>query len=320
MKNIFTKKVLAIICVISLALSVGAVAYADSALRQITAYQNQALKVTVNGSAVDMSSEDGTMYPIVYDGHSYVSAKAVAEKLGATVKWNNDTQTVEITSSGSVPSNAGIPDKDNSGSKPSPGTPTPAPQTRPSTSGNTGSLTDPVALGSTFTYTDNWNYKEGEHDTTSVQYAVTVKKVAPITRDEIAALGFRKPETSTTVDYVMLDVNVKATNATMKKGSDSGELGYAYLRSYTPQIWGSKTLDGDAKIIGGTDYGFDGAFKKMLEDKADFTKITPGNPGSYEVSGKILLPIVKGQNNLFVLQKQDTDLEYDSKMIHFKLN
>ncbi|MEW9701270.1 stalk domain-containing protein [Paenibacillus sp. SI8] len=318
MKNIFTKKVLASISIISLAVTVGAVAYADSALRQITAYQNQALKVTVNGSAVDMSSEDGTMYPIVYEGHSYVSAKAVAEKLGATVRWNNDTQTVEITSSGSVPSNAGIPDKDNSGSAPA--TPTPAPQSRPSASGNTGSLTDPIAFGSSFTYTDNYNYKEGEHDTTSVQYTVTVKKATPITRDEIEALGFKKPEASSTVDYVMVDLNVKAANASMKKGSDSGERGYEYLRSYVPKIWGSKTLDGDAKIIGGTEYGFDGAFQRVLEDKVEFTKITQGNPGSYEVSGKVLLPIIKGQSNLFVLQKQDTDIEYDSSMIHFKLN
>lgn len=89
--------------------------YADSALKQITAYQNSDIKVTVNGSAVDLSSAEGTMYPIVYDGHSYVSAKAVAEALGASVKWNSDTQTVEITGNSGVPSSSvGIPDKDNS--------------------------------------------------------------------------------------------------------------------------------------------------------------------------------------------------------------
>ncbi|WP_243633350.1 stalk domain-containing protein [Paenibacillus xerothermodurans] len=53
------------------------------------------------------------MYPLVYEGHSYVSARALAEALGATVKWNNDTQTVEVTTSG-APATAGMPDKDNS--------------------------------------------------------------------------------------------------------------------------------------------------------------------------------------------------------------
>ncbi|WP_312876235.1 stalk domain-containing protein [Paenibacillus alginolyticus] len=105
------KKVIATITLSTMLLTAASLAaYADSTLKQISAYQNAALHVTVNGHTVDMSSEDGMMYPIVYDGHSYVSAKAVAEALGASVKWNNGTQTVEITSNNI---SAGVPNKDN---------------------------------------------------------------------------------------------------------------------------------------------------------------------------------------------------------------
>ncbi|CAN7764445.1 stalk domain-containing protein [Paenibacillus sp. LjRoot153] len=317
MKNISTKKTLVIISIASLALSVGAVAYADSTLRQISAYQNQELKVKVNGSEVDMSSEDGTMYPIVYDGHSYVSAKAVAEKLGASVKWNNDTQTVEISNGAN--SRSGVPDKDNT-VKPPP-TQAPLPTTAPSkgTSSDSGSLSDPVAFGSTFTYIDKYNYNEGKANSTSVKYAVTLKKVTPITREQIENLGFRKPEASTTVDYVMVELSVKATEATMKHGTNSGEREYTYLRTYVLKTWGSKTLDGSNSIIGGTDYGFDGALQLNVEEQVEFTEVTPGSSKSYEIQGKILLPILKGQRNLLVLRNQDSNLEYKDTMIHFKL-
>jgi hypothetical protein len=109
------RKILATITVSTMVLAAGSIAaYADSTLKQIAAYQNASLNVKVNGQSIDMSSEDGTMYPIVYAGHSYVSAKAVAEALGASVKWNSDTQTVEITSNTPPTSGAaGIPNKDN---------------------------------------------------------------------------------------------------------------------------------------------------------------------------------------------------------------
>lgn len=128
LKKKLSTKILLSTTVLSMAIAVGAVAYADSTIKKITAYQNSALKVKVDGQAIDLSSDEGTMYPIEYNGHSYVSAKALAEGLGATVKWNNSTQTVEVTSNSSTPSNAGIPDKDNSSNS-----------TPSSTSPNTGS-------------------------------------------------------------------------------------------------------------------------------------------------------------------------------------
>ncbi|WP_433943926.1 stalk domain-containing protein [Paenibacillus sp. SN-8-1] len=111
MKTIFTRKVLAITSVLSIIALAGTSVYAANTARKITAYQDSGIKISVDGTKVDLSSNEGMMYPITYNGHSYVSAKAVAEAMGGTVKWNSSTQTVEI-STGSGGSSA--PDKDNS--------------------------------------------------------------------------------------------------------------------------------------------------------------------------------------------------------------
>lgn len=114
MKVTLTKKVLVSMVVGTLTLGLAVGAYADTALKQVIAYQNSSLQVKVDGKQIDQASEDGTMYPLVFDGHSYVSAKSLAEALGATVKWNNDTQTVEVTSKGGIAKDLGNPTKDNS--------------------------------------------------------------------------------------------------------------------------------------------------------------------------------------------------------------
>jgi hypothetical protein len=111
MKKKLTQRVLIGITALSTLTAIGAVAYADLALKQITAYQNANLKVLVDGKQIDQSSEDGIMYPLVYNGHSYVSAKAIAEALGATVQWDESSETVIVASGNSMPpGNAGKAD------------------------------------------------------------------------------------------------------------------------------------------------------------------------------------------------------------------
>lgn len=317
MQRFLSKKVMAVTTALSIVTAVGAVAYADSALKQITAYQNAGIQLKVNGSPVDLSSEDGMMYPIVYEGHSYVSAKAVAEALGATVKWNNDTQTVEISSSGSVPSGAGIPSKDNSSSSST----KPASQ-KPSSSassGNAGTISDPIRLGTSYTYTDYDNYKAGEYDTSSATYTVTVNGTTPISREEIESLGFKKPEDNSLVDYVLVNVTVGVSNAALKKGSDSSQSGYKYLSSYVPSFWGVKTPDGNS-LIGGNDGGFDGSLDRSIDNAlSDFPKVVPGDSKSYQATGNILMPIYKGQENLLTIKKNDVSLAYDNAFVYFDL-
>lgn len=92
--------------VLSFAL-VGTSAFAASAVRKITAYQNSDIKITVDDEKVNLQG----LYPIVYNGNTYVSAKALAEAMGGSVKWNNNTQTVQVTTSNDY---GGIPVNDNS--------------------------------------------------------------------------------------------------------------------------------------------------------------------------------------------------------------
>ncbi|MEC0092245.1 stalk domain-containing protein [Paenibacillus macquariensis] len=119
MKSLSVKKSGIIVTALLLLLTVfSAGVLAGPSLKKITAYQNSNVKVKVNGIAIDESSPEGPMYTIVYDGHSYVSAKGLAEGMGGTVKWNNSTQTVEVSSGESdLSGSKGIPDKDNSNSE-----------------------------------------------------------------------------------------------------------------------------------------------------------------------------------------------------------
>lgn len=309
-----------------LVVSVGSVAFAAGSLIQITAYQNKAISIEVGGKRVNLTEGSENLYPIIYEGRTYVSAKSVSEALGATVKWNASRQVVEITPSGSVPDNAGVPYKDNSSTNTStnttPPTSTPNPTT-PSTSGtastNKGTLSDPIKLGTAFTFNDNWNYKEGVYDTYSAKYTLTLKKVTPITRDQIASFGFKRPENDPEIEYVIVDLDLKVRDAIIKAGSDPDEDGYRFLAHFTPSIWGVETPSGSS-IIGGTDYGFDGA----LDDNVDkvlpnYPTIKPGEKGSFDVSGKVIMPIVAGEENYFVIDLSDVNLDYKSSKLYFKM-
>lgn len=73
--------------------------FADSHTSQITAFVNRGIKMTWDGQAFEPRETDGSrLYPIVYEGRTYLPAKFVADKAGIDVNWNANTQTVEFTS------------------------------------------------------------------------------------------------------------------------------------------------------------------------------------------------------------------------------
>lgn len=94
-------------------------AYADGLVKKISAYQNGKIQVKVDGSTVNLIDGGEKLIPIVYNGHTYVPAKPVAEALGAKVKWNGSTSTVDLLT-GAGGTNTGntntgtTPNKDNS--------------------------------------------------------------------------------------------------------------------------------------------------------------------------------------------------------------
>ncbi|MEK4464834.1 stalk domain-containing protein [Paenibacillus sp. FSL H7-0918] len=327
---------MSIITVSSMLLAVGAVAYADTTLKKISAYQNAAISIEVDNQKVNLSSSEGTMYPIIYEGHSYVSAKAVSEALGATVKWDNSRQAVVITSANGGTSTSVVPDKDNTvaqatakpatvstppATEPTPqATPKPAASSSATTSSNSGaSFADAVKLGTSFTYTDLDNNYSPKGDSTSAQYTFTINKVTSTTLGQLHALGFEEHVTDpdVAVDYVLLDVTLKVKNATLVKGSE--DQGRKFLSSFTPTIWGVETSSGQYYIGGSSDY-FEGSLGENIEKLlADFPEVTPSKPGSFEASGKVVLPIIKGKENTLILYRNDSKLESDKRSIYFKL-
>ncbi|WP_165861357.1 copper amine oxidase N-terminal domain-containing protein [Paenibacillus paeoniae] len=307
MKKFFTKKVLVMTTALSLALSAGSIAYSATTLKKITAYQNYAIGIEVGGKKVDLSMDGKKLYPITFEGRTYVPARIVADSLGANVQWDEKRQTVVLTPEGQTP-----PKIDTGSST------TTSPSGSASASSNKGSLKDPIKFNTAFTYKELINYKPEEYDTSSADYTVTVTKSVPITKEQIVDYGFKRPEDNPDLEYRMVTLNLKVKNATMKSsGKDSG---YRYLTTYRPYIMGAETAKGDY-VIGATDYGFDGSMSEAAyEALPDFPKVTPSTKGSsYEVNGNVILPVIKGQENYLVITKSDSTIEYSDRKIYFKL-
>lgn len=186
-----------------------------------------------------------------------------------------------------------------------------------SSSGYSGkaNFNSPVPMNQKFTWSETKKYLD---DTVSGTYSVTVKNVKKIDADGVEALGFRRPQESEDTEFALVDIVYEVKNATIKKGTGQG---YAYLSSaWDMNLWGVKTSSG-MKIIGGTDYGFDGSLSRVIDD-ANFKKVTPGMNESYKAEGKILLTLYKGKTNYMVLQNEEIYQkdDYDGSFMYFKLN
>lgn len=326
------KSLIAFSVVALLAVGVSTGVYAAGVAKKISAYQNPGIKVKVDGNTLDLSDHTGALDPIVYNGHSYVPAKAVAEAMGGAVTWDAANSSVIITTGAANQDNS-LPTDGGSSTTPAPTTPAPTTPTTPTTpeptkptpttptpspsSNNKGTLNDPIGLGASFTYTDIKN--SDYFGNTSAQYTFTVKKAEPISLEAIEALGFKKPEKNAQTEYMMLTVDLIVKNASyLKKGS---EYDSEYLSSIEPRIWGVKTAEGNS-IIGGTDYGFEGSLDRNISSvlgELSYSKLNVGDSKSYSVSGKILLPVYKNDVNYFILQRSDESIDYDARFIYFKL-
>jgi hypothetical protein len=99
--------------------------YAADGVTLVKAYLNSTIKFTLNGSSWTPKDASGNkISPLVYNGSTYLPAKAVGEALNAEVLWDGNSKTVVI-STVSGENNAGEPYNDAS---PKPPASTPAPQ------------------------------------------------------------------------------------------------------------------------------------------------------------------------------------------------
>jgi hypothetical protein len=119
-----TKKVF-ISSILATGLLCGAVGvYASNGVSLVQAYLNSTIKFTVNGVSWSPKDANGNkISPLVYNGSTYLPAKAVGEAMNASVLWNGSSKTVAITTSGSE--NAGEPYNDASTTSKTPTATTP---------------------------------------------------------------------------------------------------------------------------------------------------------------------------------------------------
>lgn len=61
------------------------------------------------------------------------------------------------------------------------------------------------------------------------------------------------------------------------------------------------------------------AQKNLRDLLSDFPKVYEGDSKSFEVSGKMILPVQKTGESYLVIRRQDSNLEYDDSFIYFKL-
>lgn len=86
--------------VLALAVTCGVVigAGASSTLQEIKAYLNSGITVKYNNAVQTMTDTNGkTVYPITYEGTTYLPVRAVSKMLGIGVEWDQATQSVLLT-------------------------------------------------------------------------------------------------------------------------------------------------------------------------------------------------------------------------------
>jgi len=302
---------------IAIALAVSVIAagmvWSVSATRKVDAVANDNIKIYFDGNLKSFKEADGSkISPVIINGRTYLPLRAVADLVGLGVEWVADTQSIKLSSG--VPYNENEPLQTTQPSASvaptkAPVSSTPAPV---NTSKSAGTLQDPVKFGETFA----WSASEKYIDTiASADYTCTVKKVEPISVDEIAKLGF-KATPKDDQEYVLVTLAATVSNAKIESGE-----AYQY-EPFMLDIRGSKTPSGDS-IIGGTDFSFEGSLQKAAEavnsDSKGFAKkIKAGEVVNYKYEGKVILPIIKGQENYLCITK-DYSLEYSDRFAYFKL-
>ena len=93
-------------------------AAAASAVRQtITAQLRSDITVELNGSKQALQDSQGNpIYPISYNGSTYLPIRAIGETMGLTVDWDSATQTVDLVGEVASSSNPGNTDLPTTGS------------------------------------------------------------------------------------------------------------------------------------------------------------------------------------------------------------
>lgn len=280
--------------------------FAATNVTAIKAFLNKGIVINIDGTKFQPKNDKkAILYPIVYDGKTYVPIKELSEELGATVTYDskgNGTYNISGTASEEgVPTEDGVPADDGNSSS-------------GSTTSADGTLGSPVPLNQKFTYSATSQLTE-KAPKISGTYSCTVKKVTPITKDEIAALGIKNLKDDARIEYVMATILWEVEDAKVLLNNTGMKLGLSTY--WLPGTWKIETQNG-SWIIGTRDYGFEGCLNNVI-NKAGTTRLDVGMTGSYSAEGKALLPVYKNDTNYLLLSKTG-EKDTEKAKIYFNLN
>lgn len=77
-------------------LSISLTSTASTMLEDIRAYLNKGIKITIDGAPWQPKLGDTILYPITYNGSTYLPVRAVSEALDIPIRWDAEANTVHI--------------------------------------------------------------------------------------------------------------------------------------------------------------------------------------------------------------------------------
>ena len=289
------KKIKVLICLVIACAILSVNVLAAGVVKDVKGTENSNITVKYNGKVQTLKNSSGkVVYPVIINGVVYLPVDSFASVVGMKGTYDSKTLTVNI-----VKPDTTVTDKQNTGTV--------------EKSKNAGTFEDPVEFGKSFTWADK-GVSKGFGYTTTV--TMSVKSIKQLTEEDIKKLGF-KPSTNPSISYALVDLNIVGQNVKATDAPDG-----LYYSITTPEIWGSYTTM-EKSVIGGTDYGFDGSIKRNLDDRYPSGKNKMANGATVskiDYSGKVLLPLIKGETNYLVISKSDYNIEYNNRRIYFKLN
>ena len=90
------KKIWIVVACFALIFSIGATAAASSFLVDIRAHQNKGVKITIDGAPWVPKAGETVLYPITYEGSTYLPVRAIAEALDVPIQWDAENNTIHI--------------------------------------------------------------------------------------------------------------------------------------------------------------------------------------------------------------------------------
>ena len=106
------KRVLSVLLTVGACLclfvGIGGVVYAKTTLKEIKAYLNYEIAIKLDGEEQTMYDANGNrVYPVTYNGTTYVPVRAISEAMGMDASFNSATRTVQLTTADRTASQQG---------------------------------------------------------------------------------------------------------------------------------------------------------------------------------------------------------------------